>query len=65
MIQFFMTDIRVLYSLLMLGAPIALWLDMGTSDPWIESTTAFHNLLADDAIAHSWHTSQGGHGSGY
>lgn len=43
----------------------ALWLDMGTIDPWIESTTAFHTLLADDAITHSWHTSQGGHGGGY
>jgi enterochelin esterase-like enzyme len=43
----------------------ALWLDMGASDPWIESTTAFHALLTADKIAHSWHTGPGGHAADY
>jgi enterochelin esterase-like enzyme len=43
----------------------ALWLDMGTSDPWIESTAAFHALLTADKIAHSWHTGPGRHEADY
>jgi enterochelin esterase-like enzyme len=43
----------------------ALWLDMGASDPWIESTTAFHKLLTADKIAHSWQSGRGGHEGDY
>jgi enterochelin esterase-like enzyme len=43
----------------------ALWLDMGASDPWIESTAAFHQLLVANKIPHSWDTGPGGHEASY
>lgn len=39
----------------------ALWLDIGASDPWAASATAFHELLDARGIAHHWQRPPGGH----
>lgn len=47
------------------GVPFQLWLDMGDQDPWLRSTLAFHQLLAQRGIAHTWHLWPGGHQETY
>lgn len=45
--------------------PFALWLDMGVSDPWLPRTLAFHEILTERGIAHSWRLDPGGHAGEY
>ncbi|MBV9789562.1 MAG: hypothetical protein JOZ51_15355 [Chloroflexi bacterium] len=45
--------------------PFALWLDMGASDPWLPRTVAFHEILSERGVVHSWHVNPGGHEGAY
>lgn len=44
---------------------LRLWIDMGRSDGWFTSTTAFHNQLVSLSIPHTWNAWDGGHDSTY
>jgi enterochelin esterase-like enzyme len=50
-----------------LNVPVgfALWLDIGGSDQWLPRTLAFHELLTERGVAHSWQLNPGGHEAGY
>jgi enterochelin esterase-like enzyme len=40
---------------------LQIWLDAGDQDPWIERTTALHQILQDRGIDHTWEPYPGGH----
>ncbi len=40
---------------------LQIWLDAGAEDPWLERTTALHQILADRGIDHYWDPYSGGH----
>lgn len=44
---------------------LVLWIDMGTSDSWLDPAKRFHDQLALEGVPHFWQTYQGGHDDGY
>jgi S-formylglutathione hydrolase FrmB len=44
---------------------LTLWIDIGSGDPWAESTMAFNGRLETLGIPHQWHFYAGGHDAAY
>ena len=47
------------------GCPFALWIDIGSDDPWATLATQFDGELTGLGIRHEWHLWSGGHSDVY
>jgi enterochelin esterase-like enzyme len=44
---------------------LAIWIDIGSSDPWAGAASRLHEQLQVTRIRHSWHVFEGGHDAAY
>ena len=47
------------------GCSFALWIDIGTADPWASVATQFDGELTDLGVKHQWHLWSGDHSASY
>ena len=44
---------------------LAIWVDVGDQDPWLERDEQLHEALGRNCVDHEWHVLPGDHWSGY
>ncbi|TMC69795.1 MAG: hypothetical protein E6J13_10530 [Chloroflexi bacterium] len=47
------------------ACPFALWIDIGSDDPWAATAVQFDRELTDLGVRHEWHLWSGGHSASY